>query len=57
MFIAMAVSYLPSPVRGDISHAAPDGAWKKKRTLTAINISSLRDLNTASKQLRAGFPS
>jgi hypothetical protein len=47
MFIAMAVSYLPSPVRGNISHAAPDRAWKKKRTRAAINISSLRDFENS----------
>jgi hypothetical protein len=43
MFIAMAVFYLPRPVRGGMLHTAPDGPWKIKGTLAAINISSLRD--------------
>jgi hypothetical protein len=43
MSIAMADVYLLSPVRGDMSHSAPDGAWKIKSTFAAINISSLRD--------------
>jgi hypothetical protein len=48
MFIVTADVYLPSPVRSDMSHVAPDGAWERKRMHAAINISSLRDLNTAS---------